>query len=90
MPIDNYTEDEIVQRGHTLYQQKIRAAVDKAENKGKMLVINIETGEWEMDVDDVAAAKRAKVHFSGAPLFSMRIGYSAAYRIVGGSLWPNS
>ena len=90
MPTDNDAEDEVVQRGHTLYQQKIRAAVDKAENKGKMLVINIETGEWEMDVDDVAAARRAKARFGGAPLFSMRIGYSAAYRIGGGFLWPNS
>ena len=82
--INSHTEDEVAQRGHTLYQQKIRAQVDKAENKGKMLVINIETGEWEMDADDVAAAKRAKARFGGAPLFSMRIGYSAAYRIGGG------
>ena len=86
MPINSYPEDEVVQRGHALYEQKIRAAVDKAENKGKMLVINIETGAWEMDADDVVAAKRAKEHFGDALLFSMRIGYSVAYRIGGGFL----
>ena len=90
MPINSYPEDEVVQRGHALYEQKIRAVVDKAENQGKMLVINIETGEWEMDADDVAAAQRAKEHFGEALLFSMRIGYSAAYRMGGGFLRPNS
>ena len=88
-PINRYPEDEVVQRGQALYEQQIRAAVDTAENKGKMLVINIETGEWEMDADDVVAAQRAKVHFGDALLFSMRIGYSAAYRIGGGFLRSN-
>ena len=74
MPISSYPEDEVVQRGQALCEQQIRAAVDTAENKGKMLVINIETGEWEMDADDVTAAQRAKVHFGDALLFSMRIG----------------
>ena len=89
MPINSYPEDEVVQRGQALYEQQIRATVDTAENKGKMLVINIETGEWEIDADDVAAAKRAKAHFGDALLFSMRIGYSAAYRIGGGFLRSN-
>jgi len=90
MPTDSFPEDEVVQRGRALYEQKIRAAVDTAENKGKMLVINLETGAWEMDADDVAAAQRAKAHFGDALLFSMRIGHSAAYRIGGGFLWPNA
>ena len=86
MPINSDIEDEVVQRGQTLYKQKIRALVDKAENKGKMLVINVETGEWELDADDVTAAKRAKARFGDAPLFSLRIGYPAAYRIGGSFL----
>ncbi len=83
MPTTNYTEDEIVLRGQALYEQRIRAAVDQAQDKGKMLVINVETGEYEMDADDVAAAKRAKARFGNAALFTMRIGYPAAYRLGG-------
>ncbi|MDQ3814134.1 MAG: hypothetical protein M3347_09305, partial [Armatimonadota bacterium] len=64
------------------YEQQIRPRVE-AGNKGKFLVINIETGEYEMDADDVAAARRAKAKYPNAPLFSMRIGYSAAYRLGG-------
>lgn len=81
-----YTENEIVQRGQTLYEQKIRVALDEASNKGKMLVINVETGEWEMDADDVVAAKKAKARFGDAALFSMRIGHPAAYRLGGRTL----
>jgi hypothetical protein len=55
-----------------LYEQKIRAIVDAPQNRGKMLVINVETGEYEMD-DDVAAAKRTKARFGDAALFAMRI-----------------
>ncbi len=77
-----FTRDEIVKRGQALYDEQIRAKVE-AGNQGKFLVINVETGEYEMDADDLAAAKRAKTRFPDAPLFSMRIGYPAAYRLGG-------
>jgi hypothetical protein len=41
-----------------------------------------------MNEDDVAAAKRVKARFGGAALFTMRIGYQAAYRL-GGSFLAN-
>ncbi len=74
--------DEVVKRGRKLYDQEIRPKVE-ADNKGKFLVINVETGEYEMDADDVAAAKRARSRFPDAPLFSMRVGYPGAYRLGG-------
>jgi hypothetical protein len=86
MPIANYTESEIVRRGQMLYEQYIRAAIDEVKDRGKLLVINMETGEYEMDVDDVVAAKRAKKRFGEAALFTMRIGYASAYRLGRSSL----
>lgn len=74
--------EEIVKRGQALYDGEIRPKVE-AGNKGKFLVINVETGEYEMDADDVAAAKRARSRFPGAALFSMRVGYPGAYRLGG-------
>ena len=86
----SYTETEIVERGQRLYEQTIRPAVDEAKNRGKLLVINVETGEYEMDADDVAAAKRAKARFGNdAVLFTMRVGYPAAYRLGGRFLASN-
>jgi hypothetical protein len=79
MPHPRYSGDEIVRRGQMLYEQKIRAEVEVG-NKGKFLVINVETGDYEMDADDIAAGLRAKAGFPQAALFSMRVGYPAAYR----------
>ena len=80
MPISLQTSQEVVQRGLELYDQQIRSQVE-AGNEGNFLVINTETGDYELDADDVLAAKRAKSRFADAPLFSMRIGHSAAYRL---------
>ncbi len=81
--MSNYIGDETVRRGQVLYEQEIRTTVDEVKNRGKMLVINVETGEYEMDADDVAAAKQAKARLGDASLFAMRIGHRAAYRLGG-------
>src|SRR5687768_11754468 len=83
MPQAAYTGDQIVERGQRLYNEQIRGQVE-AGNRGKFLVINVETGEYEMDTEDLAASRRAKARFPDAPLFTMRIGYPAAYRLGGG------
>lgn len=75
--------EDAATRGQALYEQHIRAVVDTPQNRGKMLVVNVETGEYEMDADDVMAAKNAKARFGTAALFSMRVGYAAAYRLGG-------
>ena len=62
MPALQDTGDAIVRRGQDIYEREIRPKVE-AGNQGKFLVINTETGEYEMDADDLAAAKRAKARF---------------------------
>jgi hypothetical protein len=80
MPTSSLTLDQIVKRGQEIYDQQIRAMVEP-EHNGKLLVINVETGEYEMDADAVAAAKRAKARFPDAPLFTVRVGHATAYRL---------
>ena len=80
MQIFTQTPQDVVRRGTEIYEQQIKGQVED-DNQGKFLVINIKTGEYEMDADDVLAAKRAKSRFRDAPLFSMRVGHAAAYRI---------
>ncbi len=80
MPTAIPTPQEVVYRGLELYDRQIRSQVE-AGNQGKFLVINTETGDYELDADDVIAAKRAKSRFGDALLFSMRVGHPAAYRL---------
>jgi hypothetical protein len=42
-------------------------------------VLNLETGEYEMDADDTAALDRAKARFGRAETFALRIGYPTTY-----------
>ena len=75
-----YTSSEIDQLGQALYDQQIRDKVYPSD-KGKFLVLNIETGEYEIDVDELVALRRAKAKDPDAPLYILRVGYATAYRL---------
>ncbi len=75
-----YSTEEIVRRGKTLYEQQLRPQVESG-NTGKVLVINVETGDYEMNTDHLAASDRAAAKYPGAPLYAMRIGAPALGRL---------
>ena len=47
MPYTNYLPEEVESRGEKIYEQQIRHKVEP-EDKGKFIVIDIETGEYEI------------------------------------------
>ncbi len=77
-----YTRDEIAQNGQMIYDRQIRAKVE-AGNKGKFLVLDIETGEYELDTNELDALQRAKAKNPDAALYILRVSYSAAHRLGG-------
>jgi len=79
----HYTTEEIVARGKELYEQKIRPKVEE-DNIGKILVVDIETGEYEIDDDHLKATQRALAKHPGAVLYSLRIGYPSLGKMGGG------
>jgi hypothetical protein len=85
MSHSHYSKDEIADRGKALYEQQVRAQVEP-NNVGKFLVIDIETGDYEIDAKELAAFQRAKAKRPDAPLYLIRIGYPAAYHF-GGARW---
>jgi hypothetical protein len=87
MPYPPYTAEEVAARGETIYEQQIRAKVE-ATHKGQFVVIDIETGDYEIDADDLAATKRALAKRPAAVLYGLRIGYPAAYRLGGRFMVP--
>jgi len=82
MPHPQYSSAEIVRRGQALYDQQIRGQVE-AHHPGKFLVLDIETGDYEIDVDDVVALQRAKAKHPDAALYILRVGVPTAYRLGG-------
>ena len=59
------------------------------KHKGKFLVIDIETGEYEMNADDLVATKRLLAKRPNAVVYGLQIGFPTAYRI-GGHLFGTS
>jgi hypothetical protein len=75
-----YSSDEIAERGQALYERDIQGALPPSA-RGSFLVLDIETGDYEMDSDQLAAVKRARAkHLDGA-FYILRVGHSAAYRL---------
>lgn len=68
------------QEARALYTAKLKDKLEPHDN-GKFLVLNLDTGEYEIDAQDVHATERALARFPGARLFTMRVGGEAAIRI---------
>jgi hypothetical protein len=79
-------DEEIRRRGKELYEQKIRPKVETEENIGKIVSIDVETGDYEIDKDVLQSARRLLKRRPNGVLWSERIGYDAVYALGGGSI----
>jgi len=73
---------EIDRRGTEAYERCVAPRL-RPEDKGKFVAVDIETGEFELDIDDYEAIERMHQRRPGANLWLMRVGHSTAYRISG-------
>lgn len=85
MPVHQprYTREEFARRGDAIYDRDIRPQVE-ADNKGKFVLIDIETGIWEIDADEMAAAKHLDARLPDAQVWMIRVGSSYVYRLGAG------
>lgn len=79
----NLDREEIAQRGRKIYQQQLRASIETPENIGKIIAIDLNTGEYEIDKDILAACDRLRAKQPNAITWAERIGYDAVYAIGG-------
>lgn len=75
-----YSKEEFAQRGDEIYDRRIRPIVENAENHGKFVLIDIETGDWEIDIDDEAASRRMNLRLPDAQIWMVRVGIPYVYR----------
>jgi hypothetical protein len=61
-----------------MYADGIQQQVETPDNLGKMLTIDVETGEYFIDGSGVEGMMFLKAKRLSARLFTLRIGYSAA------------
>ncbi|MCY7277344.1 MAG: hypothetical protein LH702_27335 [Phormidesmis sp. CAN_BIN44] len=75
--------EEVAKRANRLYDSEIRQKVETAENIGKMVIIDIGTGDYEVDETGLQAAHNLYAKHPYARLFGIRIGYNVAASLGG-------
>ena len=74
---------EMSERGKALYEEKSRSKVETEENIGKMVIINVETGEYAVGETGLQEARSMQTPQNDAPLYGIRIGYRVSAAIGG-------
>lgn len=78
-----YPKEEFARLGDTIYENDIRPSL-KADDKGKFVAIDIETGMYEIDADELKAGNRLRARTPEAQIWMVRVGYNSVHRIGGG------
>jgi hypothetical protein len=78
-PEPRLSKEEYAQRGDDMYERHVLPNVGP-EDKGKFAVVDIETGDYEVDADELAAVHRLLARRPIAQTWLRRIGSRYAYR----------
>jgi hypothetical protein len=70
------------QRAHKLYE-RVRAAVETPENIGKRIVMDVESGQFEIDELGIEATRRLQSRLPDSQFYALRIGYRAVETLGG-------
>ena len=77
-----YSKEEFAQRGDLIYQTQIRPQVELG-NHGKIVAIDLETEDFEVDASEVAACNRLEARCPDAQIWIVRIGSRHVRRFGG-------
>ncbi|KAM3097616.1 hypothetical protein ACKFKF_19515 [Phormidesmis sp. 146-12] len=77
-----YSKEEFAQRGDEIYESQVRSQVEES-NEGKIVAIDIETGDFEVDAREIAACDRLETRHPDAQIWIVRIGSRHVRRFGG-------
>jgi len=68
-----YSKEEFARRGDEIYERQLRPTLETG-NEGKFVAIDIDTGAYEIDSDELAASDRLLARLPNAQIWLRRIG----------------
>lgn len=77
-----YSKEEFARRGDEIYESQVRQQVEEG-NYGKIVAIDIETGDFEVDRSETAACDRLEIRCPDAQIWIVRIGSRHVRRFGG-------
>lgn len=82
MPSNDYQLAEVSDRGEKIYREQIKSHLAPSE-KGKFVIIDIESGDYEIAADIITAADRLWERRPDAVAYGVKVGYKAALHLGG-------
>ena len=74
-----YPKEEFARRGDEIYEQEVRPQVG-VEDHGKYVAIDIETRQWAMNADEIAAGDQLLSRVPDAQMWMTRVGFGYTRR----------
>jgi hypothetical protein len=76
----DWSLDEIVRRGKDLFATMIEPTL-RPNERGRFVAVDVRTGEFETDDDDMTAAHNLRRRCPKAEIWLGRVGEAAAYQL---------
>jgi hypothetical protein len=77
-----YSKEELARRGDAIYEADIVPRLT-AEDEGKFAAIDIETGSFEIDVDELAVCDKLSARIPDAQIWLVKVGSRYLHRFGG-------
>jgi hypothetical protein len=72
--------EELARKGQQYYNERLRDALEP-EHEGEYVVLDVATGDYAIDRDQLAAMRTARAMHPGAVFYIIRVGYPTVGRI---------
>lgn len=73
VPQPRYTKEAAARRGDEIYDSDLRSQLEPQHN-GEVVAIDLDTGAWEVDPDEITAAHRLQTRHPDAQIWVVRVG----------------
>ena len=71
---EDLSREDVAERGDALYESEVRPRIDEDAQRGKFVVIDVRSGAFEIDEDEMAAGDRLAVRRPDARVWLTRVG----------------
>jgi hypothetical protein len=73
---------ELGEQANRLYE-RLRGQVETPENIGKLIVLDVESGDYEIGANGVETSRRLQARHPDSTLYALRVGYKAVETLGG-------
>ncbi len=84
MPVNNneniLTPEQVVEKGQKIYTEKLKPILE-ADNYGKFLVIEVESGNYFVADTLIEALQKAKEKYPGKLFHTLKIGFEGIFKM---------